>query len=54
MELNCIIVEGKRKDEKIYSAVVVPYGKKLNSGSPMKKLLDVSKISFAPLDYVIE
>ena len=51
MELNCIIVKGKRKDEKIYSAVVVPYGKKLNTGSPMKKLLDASKISFAP--YVI-
>ncbi|WP_029759298.1 MULTISPECIES: YbaK/EbsC family protein [Fusobacterium] len=53
IELNCIIVEGKRKDEIIYSAVVVPYGKKLNTGSPMKKLLNVSKISFAPLEYVL-
>lgn len=53
-ELNCLVVEGKRKEVSKYAMIVVPYGKKANTGGSVKKILDAQKVSFANLDYVIE
>lgn len=54
MELNCLIVEGIRQEQKRYAAIVLPYGKRVNTGSVVKQQLDAKKVSFAPLDYVLE
>lgn len=54
MELNCLVVEGVRGEEKRYAAIVLPYGKRANTGSMVKQQLDAKKVSFAPLDYVLE
>lgn len=53
-ELNCLVVQGKRNGLVKHAAVLVPYGRKANTGSPAKHALDVSKVSFAPLEFVIE
>ncbi len=52
MELNCLIVEGKRNEETIYVAILVPYGKKVNLNSKVRNLLGVRKVSFADLNKV--
>lgn len=54
MEVNCLVVEGKRQERVTYAAVLVPYGKRANTASPTKRALDVSKVSFSPLDYVLQ
>lgn len=51
-ELNCLVVQGKRQENLKYVALLVPYGHKANTGSVTKHALNVSKVSFAPLDYV--
>lgn len=53
MELNCIVVEGTRGETKNYAAIVLPYGKRANTGSAVKQLLNAKKVSFAPLAYTI-
>lgn len=53
-EANCLVLEGKRGDEKKYAALLIPYGKKANTNATVKRPLDVSKVGFAPLDFVLE
>lgn len=53
-EVNCLVVEGKRGEEKKYAALLVPYGKKANTNATVKRPLDVSKVGFAPLETVLE
>ncbi len=44
---NCVIVEGRRADTVRYAACVVPATARADINRLVKKLLDVSKISFA-------
>ena len=53
-ELNCLAVQGLRGEEKIYAALVVPYGRRANMNGALKRALDVRKISMADLGEVIE
>lgn len=53
-ELNCIVLEGRRGDLSRYAAVLLPYGKRVSTGSVMRQLLDAKKVSFADLSYVVE
>ncbi|MFS1664656.1 YbaK/EbsC family protein [Streptococcus sp. zg-JUN1979] len=53
-EANCLVLEGKRGDETKYAALLIPYGKKANTNATVKRPLDVSKVGFAPLDFVLE
>ncbi|MBQ6334484.1 MAG: hypothetical protein IJI46_05410 [Erysipelotrichaceae bacterium] len=53
-ELNCIVVEGRRGDNVKYAAILLPYGKRVNTGSIVRQKLDAKKVSFADLNYVIE
>lgn len=52
-ELNCLAFAGKRDGQIKYAAVVVPYGKRVNSGAVLKHAMDATKPSFANLDDVI-
>jgi prolyl-tRNA editing enzyme YbaK/EbsC (Cys-tRNA(Pro) deacylase) len=51
---NCIVVAGKRGDEVRYAACVVLASTKLDVNRVVKKLLDVRKASFAPMDEAVE
>lgn len=51
---NTIIVKGKRAGEVKYAACLVPVGKKLEVNHVVKKFLDVSDVSFAPMDFAVE
>ncbi|MBF8970020.1 YbaK/EbsC family protein [Streptococcus sp. NLN76] len=53
-EANCLVLEGKRGDEKKYAALLIPYGKKANTNATVKRPLDVAKVGFAPLDFILE
>ncbi|WII93979.1 YbaK/EbsC family protein [Kingella negevensis] len=53
MELNCIVMAGTRGETTKFAAIVLPYGKRANTGSPAKQALDAKKVSFAPLPEVI-
>lgn len=53
-ELNCLVFAGKRQGQVKKAAVLVPYEKRVNSGSVLKHAMDVSKVSFANLDEVTE
>ena len=53
-ELNCLIIEGKRNDISSYAAVLLPYGRKMNTNSILRQAMGAKKVSFAPLDYVLE
>lgn len=52
-KLNCLAFVGKRDGQIRYAAVVVPYGKRVNSGAVLKYAMDATKPSFANLDDVI-
>lgn len=52
-ELNCLAFAGKRDGQIRYAAVVVLYGKRVNSGAVLKHAMDATKPSFANLDDVI-
>ena len=52
MELNCLVIEGRRGDEARYAALVLPYGKRANMNAKVRGPLDVKKVSFADLEYV--
>ena len=54
MELNCLVVEGKRNEESNYAALLVPYGTRANMNAKVRNPLDAKKVSFANLDYVIQ
>jgi prolyl-tRNA editing enzyme YbaK/EbsC (Cys-tRNA(Pro) deacylase) len=47
---NCIVVAGKRGDDVRYAACVVLASTKLDVNRVVRKLLDVRKASFAPMD----
>lgn len=51
---NCIVVAGKRGEEVRYAACVVLASTKLDVNRVVKKLLDVRKASFAPMDETVE
>ena len=53
-ELNCIIVEARKGESSKYAAVLLPYGKRINTGSTLRHLLEAKKVSFAPLEKVKE
>lgn len=50
MELNCLIVEGQRGENRKYAALVVPYGKRANMNAKVRGPLDAKKVSFADLN----
>ena len=52
MELNCLIVEGQRGENRKYAALVVPYGKRANMNAKVRGPLDAKKVSFADLNQV--
>ena len=47
---NCIVVAGRRGDVVTYAACVVLASTKLDVNRTVKRLLDVRKVSFAPMD----
>jgi prolyl-tRNA editing enzyme YbaK/EbsC (Cys-tRNA(Pro) deacylase) len=51
---NCIIVKGKRGEAVKYAACLVPVDKRADVNKTVKKFLDVSNISFAPMDFAVE
>ncbi len=54
MELNCLVIEGKRSDVIRHAAVIVPYGKRSNMNAKVRNPLDVKEVKLADLDYVTE
>ncbi len=52
MELNCLIVEGRRKDNISYAALIVPYGYRANMNAKVRNPLDAKEVRLADLDYV--
>ncbi|AWN19021.1 YbaK/EbsC family protein [Streptococcus sobrinus] len=54
MEVNCLVVEGSRGEDKKYAALLVPYGKRAKTNATVKRPLDASKIHFADLEVVLE
>ena len=54
MELNCLVVEGRRKDVVRYAAVVVPYGKRASMNARVRNPLDAKEVKLADLNYVTE
>ncbi len=54
MEVNCLVVEGSRGEDKKYAALLVPYGKRAKTNATVKRPLDASKIHFADLKVVLE
>lgn len=54
MEVNCLVVEGRRGERVTYAAVLVPYGMRANTASPIMRALDASKVTFANLDFVLD
>ncbi|MFJ4222179.1 YbaK/EbsC family protein [Curtobacterium luteum] len=51
---NCIVVSGKRGDDVRYAACIVLAHTRLDVNRVVKKLLDVRKASFAPMDQAVE
>jgi prolyl-tRNA editing enzyme YbaK/EbsC (Cys-tRNA(Pro) deacylase) len=51
---NCIVVAGKRGEDVRFAACVVLASTKLDVNRTVKKLLDVRKASFAPMDQAVE
>lgn len=54
MELNCLVVKGSRGEENHYAAILVPYGKRANMNAKVRNPMNVKKVSFADLNYVVE
>ena len=54
MEVNCLVVEGSRGEDKKYAALLVPYGKRAKTNATVKRPLDASKIHFVDLEVVLE
>ena len=54
MELNCLVVEGRRGDVRNYAALLVPYGKRSNMNAKVRNPLDAKEVKFADLQYVTE
>ena len=52
--LNCLVVEGERSGRTKYAAVVIPCGKRAALNAAVRRTLDVRKVSFADLDYVVQ
>lgn len=50
---NCIVVAGRRGEEVRYAACVVLASTKLDVNRTVKRLLDVRKASFAPMDEAV-
>ncbi len=46
-EMNCIIAEGTRGEEKRYAALLIPYGMRANMNGALKRAMDVKKVSMA-------
>jgi prolyl-tRNA editing enzyme YbaK/EbsC (Cys-tRNA(Pro) deacylase) len=51
---NCLVVEGRRGQNKIMASCLVPVGYKYDMSGVVRKHLNVRQVSVAPLDYVIE
>uniref|UniRef100_A0A942T6X1 YbaK/EbsC family protein n=1 Tax=Neobacillus citreus TaxID=2833578 RepID=A0A942T6X1_9BACI len=51
---NCIVVAGKRGEDTRYAACVVLAHTRLDVNRVVKKLLDVRKASFAPMEQAVE
>ncbi len=54
MELNCLVVEGRRKDVVRYAALIVPYGKRASMNAKVRNPLDAKEVKLADLNYVTE
>lgn len=53
-ELNCLVLTGKGHGVVKYAAVLVPFQKKINTGSVLKHAMEVHRESFADLKWVTE
>ncbi len=51
---NCVIVEAVRGDVRTLAACVVPIGTRADLNKTARKILDARRVSFAPLDEVLE
>ncbi|MFJ3034814.1 YbaK/EbsC family protein [Curtobacterium pusillum] len=51
---NCIVVAGKRGEDVRFAACVVLASTRLDVNRTVKKLLDVRKASFAPMDQAVD
>lgn len=51
---NCVIVEAVRGDKRFLAACLVPIGTRADLNKTVKKLLDVRRVSFAPLEEVLK
>ncbi len=51
---NCVIVEGKRGEERQMAACVVLATTRVDVNNTVKKLLDVKKVSFAQMEKAVE
>lgn len=52
--VNCIVVRGKRGEVRVTAAVLVPVGYRADLNGIVCKVLDVKKVSMAPLEDVIQ
>lgn len=53
-ELNCLVLTGKGHGVVKYAAVLVPFQKKINTGSVLKHAMEVHRESFADLKWVTQ
>ena len=54
MELNCLVIEGKRGEIIRHAALIVPFGKRSNMNAKVRNPLDAKEVKFADLNYVTE
>src|SRR4051812_44651908 len=51
---NCVIVKGKRGEERILAAIIVPVGSRADLNGVVCEKLGVKKVSMAPLEEVLQ
>ena len=51
---NCVIVEGKRGEERTMSAIVVLASTRADINGVVRKFLDARKVSFAPMEEAVQ
>ncbi len=52
--VNCVIVEGKRGENKTYAAVLIGGSRRADINGVVRKAMDAKKISFAPKELAVE
>ena len=54
MELNCLVIEGRRGEDISHAAVLVPYGKRVSMNTKVRGPLNAKEVKFADLEYVMQ